>query len=101
MTGLPSLRYAPPPRAARPTRWAKEWRQRWFRQVGSVHEHYRTKEFVAFYADDRDPAARLALQAELEAMPNGVAQVLAVCRKVPRDFNSMIDAANRRHGLPA
>ncbi|WP_333605971.1 hypothetical protein [Novosphingobium sp.] len=91
ITGLPALRYHAA-RNARATKWAEDWRQRWFRQVGSVHQHYATKELVAFYSDDRDPAVRLALQQELEAHPNGPAQVLAVCRKVMRDWDRRIEA---------
>lgn len=89
--GLPSLRY-PAQRAARPTKWADDWRRRWFRQVGSVHQHYATKELVAFYSDERDPAVRIALQKELEAHPNGSAQVADVCRKQARDWNRSVAA---------
>lgn len=92
---LPSLRY-PAQRAARPTKWAQDWRKRWFRQVGTVCEYFDSGELIALYSDARDPAARLALQHELEARPNGPAQVLAACRKVSSEWNRRV--ADSRHG---
>lgn len=89
MSGLPSIRY-PAGTACGSTVWGEDWRRRWFRQVGSVHQHYRTGELVAFYSDQRDPAMRLALQAELEAQPDGVAQVLAACRAEAARYDAMI-----------
>lgn len=77
MTGLSSLRYPPPGETSAPTLWGTDWRRRWLREVGSVHQHHLTGQLVAFYSDARDPAARLALQAELEGQPDGIAQVLA------------------------
>jgi len=88
---LPSLRYQTQ-RSARPTKWAEDWRRRWFRQVGTVAEYFDTKELIALYSDARDPAARLALQQELEERPNGPAQVLAVCRKVAREWDRRVAA---------
>lgn len=79
MSALPSLRYLAPA-ATLATPWAVDWRRRWFRYVGSVHQHHSTGELVAFYSYARDPSARLALQAELEARPGSVGEVLAVCR---------------------
>jgi len=87
------LRYPPTLRMARATKWAFDWRMRWFRKVGSVHQHYRTGELVAFFSDLIDPTDRLSLQAELEARPNGPAQVLAACRKIANDFNAVVDVA--------
>lgn len=82
------LRYPQPARASRPTKWAFDWRLRWFRNVGSVHQYHADNGLVACYSDDRDPAARLSLQRELEARPDGIAQVLAACRKIKRDFEA-------------
>jgi hypothetical protein len=48
------------------------------------------KGLAALYSDDRDPTVRLELQAELEARPNGIAQVLAACRKASRDFDKLV-----------
>lgn len=97
MARILSLRYPHPETAARPTKWAKDWRLRWFRRVGTVVDHIDGKGLACLYSDDRDPAARLALQADLEARPNGVGQVLAVCRKVTRDWNTKVRAANAAH----
>jgi hypothetical protein len=91
MMALPAIRY-PAQRPARPTKWAEDWRRRWFRHVGSVHQHYATKELIAFYSDARDPTARIALQEELDARENGPAQVLAVCRKVAREWDRSVAA---------
>jgi hypothetical protein len=90
---LPSIRYPAPSRAARATRWAEGWRKRWFRFVGSVHQHHATRELVAFYSDERPPERRIALQNELEARANGAGEVLAVCRRASRDFDRKILAA--------
>lgn len=81
--------------ATRPTKWAEEWRRRWCRAVGSVHQHQATKELIAFYSDERDPDVRLALQNELEARHNGAAQVLAVCRREVRQHNAAMMRAWR------
>ncbi len=89
MSGLPSLRY-PAGTGSRLTVWGEDWRRRWFRNVGSVHQHGQTGELVAFYSDARDPAQRLALQAELEAQPEGVDQVLAACRAEGARYQTMI-----------
>ncbi|KKC27318.1 hypothetical protein [Sphingomonas sp. SRS2] len=89
MSGLPSLRY-PAPAETQATPWAADWRRRWFRHVGSVHQHHATGELVAFYSDARDPSARLALQAEIDAQLGGVAQVLAVCRAEAARADAMI-----------
>lgn len=86
---LPRLRY-PVQRPARPTKWAEDWRKRWFRQVGTVAEYFDSKELIALYSEARDPAARLALQKELEDRPNGPEQVLAVCRRVARQWDRTI-----------
>ena len=99
MTRMSSIRYPEPPRAARVTAWGQDWRLRWFRAAGSVHQHWQTRELVAFYSDACDPAALLALQQELEARPNGVAQVLAAVHKETRRWNRLVDQANRRHRL--
>lgn len=88
---LPSLRYQTQ-RTARPTGWAEDWRRRWFRQVGTVCEYFDSGELIALYSDARDPAARLALQNELEERPDGPDQVLAVCRKVARDWDRSVAA---------
>ena len=88
LSGLPSLRYRS--NVATATKWAEGWRRRWFRYVGSVHQHYATGELVAFYSNQRDPAIRLALQRELEARRNGIGQVLAVCRREIREWNAGI-----------
>ena len=91
MAHIDSIRYSRPVRYVRPTAWARDWRRRWCRTVGSVHQHGRTEELVAFYSDDRDPAARLALQAELESRPNGIAEVVAVCRSLMAQWNKQFD----------
>lgn len=93
MSGLPSIRYPAPVESPPATAWGSEWRRRWFRTVGSVHEHYQTGELVAYYSNQRDPVARLALQAELEARPNGVSDVLAACRAQVDAFNAAMKAA--------
>lgn len=97
MTGILSIRYDSPAQAIEATAWGHEWRKRWFRSVGSVHQHYQTNQLVAFYSDSRDPAVRLALQAELEARPTGIAEVLAACCEVRDRFDREIREANERH----
>jgi hypothetical protein len=77
MTAVTSIRYDAPVDLCAPTDWGRDWRLRWFRSVGSVHQHWQTHQLVAFYSDTIDPTKRLALQAELEANPTGVAEVLA------------------------
>lgn len=77
---LPSITYPRPAAEAAATAWGADWRRRWLRQVGSVHEYHLNGALVAFYSNERDPAIRLALQAELESQQEGVAQVLAACR---------------------
>lgn len=89
MMTILSLRYTPP-RPTRATRWGEDWRKRWLKHVGSVHQHYQTGELIACYADEHDPTMRLALQAELEAKPHGVAQVLAAHRRVKRAWNAAV-----------
>ena len=90
MATLPRLKYARPADAGRATPWAIEWRRRWIRNVGSVHEYYVDKSLIAFYSNDRDPKWRLALQSEIEARPNRIADVLAACRKASREFDAKI-----------
>ena len=96
MTGLPSIRYLPPEHEVLPTPWAFDWRIRWFREVGSVHKHWKTGEMVAYYSDERPPAARLALQAELEAVPDGSAQVAAACEAIKDRWNAEVESAYRK-----
>jgi hypothetical protein len=97
MAGFPSIRYDAPEREASSNDWGREWRKRWFRSAGSVHQHWQTRELVAFYSNDRDPSVRLALQSELETRPNGVTEVLAACREVKDSFDREIREANIRY----
>lgn len=96
MTGLPCIRYNRPERYVRPTAWGRDWRLRWFRHVGSVHQHWQNHQLVAFYSNDRDPAVRLALQTELEAQPSGPAEVIAACREASRRHDRMVVEGNSR-----
>jgi hypothetical protein len=96
MAQIFSLRYAHPANSVPTTGWARDWRRQWFRHVGAVCDHADGAGLAAFYSTDRDPAARLALQAELEARPLGVAQVLAACREASEAFDRKIEASNQR-----
>jgi len=96
MAQVLSLRYPRPQGAVSPTAWGRDWRRRWFRNVGTVIDHVDGQGLAALYSDDRDPTARLALQAELEAQPDGVAQVLAACNEASKAVDDKILAANAR-----
>lgn len=98
MAELPSIRYSAPARASRRAAWGADWRSRWMRAVGSVHRHHATRQLVAFYSDSRDPAPRLALQAELERRPDGVAEVLAAVDRDNLQFDRFMTrlASSRR-----
>jgi len=77
------------------TAWAKDWRRRWFTYVGCCEDYLSQGVLYLAYSEDRPPEIRQALQAELEAQPNGIAEVVAVCAAMSRGFNRQI-AANRR-----
>lgn len=89
MTHYAAIRITPPA-YGRVTEWAKDWRRRWNRYVGCTVDYRGQGVLYLAYSDDRPPAVRLALQAELEAAPNGVADVLATCAAHTRAFSAMI-----------
>lgn len=72
------------------TTWAHDWRRRWFRHVGCCVDYRGQGILYLAYSDDRPPEMRLALQAELEAAPNGIADVIAVCAAKRDEFNRMV-----------
>ncbi len=60
-----------------PSAWASEWRQRYFRRVGTVHPRG-TGELVLCFGDARADEARTLMQ-EMSDRLGGVADVAAAC----------------------
>jgi len=60
-----------------PSAWAKDWRQRYFRRVGTVHARG-TGELVLCYGEGRAVEAT-GLMRELAQRAHGVADVAAAC----------------------
>ncbi len=98
MAHYDALRYHPG-RYGRVTNWAKDWRRRWNRHVGCSVDYRGQGILYLAYSDDRPRDTRLALQAELEAKPNRVQDVLATCAANTRAFNAMIEEANRKRAM--
>lgn len=88
--------YPAPPRYVRPTAWARDWRRRWFRFVGTAVVHQATGRLTLIYSTDRTPDDREDLRAELEAHPDGPALVYHECRRISREWDRRVTAANRR-----
>lgn len=64
-----------------PTAWARDWRKRWFREIGTVAEYCGTGRLWAYYDATYRPARATELIAEMLARPNGSGEVLAACRE--------------------
>ena len=89
MAHYAALRYNPG-RYGQITEWAKDWRRRWNRHVGCTVDYRGQGILYLAYSDDRPKNVRLALQAELEAEPNRIADVLETCAAHTRAFNAMV-----------
>ena len=94
MAHYAALRYNPG-RYGRVTPWAKDWRRRWNRHVGCTVDYRGQGVLYLAYSDDLPKDMRLALQAELEARPNRIRDVLATCAAHTRAFNRSIAAGYR------
>jgi hypothetical protein len=95
---LPRLRYPRPAAPIRqPSEWGNDWFLAWNRLCGTVYTDMETGELCALYSNSRDPKDRLRLQDELEARPNGVAEVIATVEARAAAFDRLITIANQEY----